>query len=303
MTTFRSGALALGLTLGASALIAAPAGAATKTQKVDIRFAAVAGDQPVGCGLPIEGLGTTNQTATLADFRFFVSDLKLVRRDGRAVTVKLSKNSTYRVTEGKSAVTLIDLENGTGTCAEEGTPGTNDAVRGTVPRGKYVGARWTVGVPFDANHTDAPASPAPLNSAAMAWSWQSGRKFTKIEVADPGGATGTWTAKTFFVHLGSGGCTGNPATGQTVNCRNANRPEVRLKRFDPAKQRIAVDLKTMLAGSDITRNGAGAPGCMSGPTDPECGGVFGAFGLGWRADGSGSGAPSGTQSVFRAIAK
>jgi uncharacterized repeat protein (TIGR04052 family) len=300
MTMVRNGALALGASLGAIALLATPAGAATKTQKVDIRFAAVAGEQQVGCGLPIEGLGSTNQTATLADFRFFVSDVKLVRSDGRAVAVKLRKNSNFRVTEGKTALTLIDLENGTGSCAEEGTANTNDAVLGTVPKGKYVGVRWSVGVPFDTNHTDAPASPAPLNSAAMAWSWQSGRKFTKIEVTDPGGATGTWTAKTFFVHLGSGGCTGNPATGQTVSCRNSNRASVSLKRFDAARQRIAVDLKTMLAGSDITRNGSGAPGCMSGPTDPECGGVFGAFGIDL---GTGASPASKTQSVFRAIAK
>jgi uncharacterized repeat protein (TIGR04052 family) len=304
MTMVRSGAVALGVALGAITCLAAPAGA-HETQKVDIRFAAFAGDQPVGCGLAIEGLGTTQQAAQLADLRFFVSDVKLVRSDGRAVAVKLAKNSQFRVTVGKSAVTLIDLENGTGSCAQEGTKATNDVVRGTVPHAKYVGVRWTVGVPFDVNHTDAPASPAPLNSAAMAWSWQGGRKYTKIEVTDPGGATGSWVAKTFFVHLGSAGCTGNPATGQTVSCRNANRPAVRLKRFDPAKQRIAVDLKTMLAGSDITRNGAGAPGCMSGATDPECGGVFGAFGIDWKADGSGTGAsPTATQqSVFRAIAK
>ena len=74
-------------------------------------------------------------------------------------------------------------------------------------------------MPFALNHTDAPAVPAPLNSAAMAWSWQAGRKFTKIEFADPGGATGTWTAKSFFVHLGSSGCQGNPATGATVELR------------------------------------------------------------------------------------
>src|SRR5687767_3154402 len=177
----RIGATTLGVAFG----LAAPASAAD--QKVDIRFAAVAGDVPVACGQAIEGLGTTQRPAQLADLRFFVSDVKLVRRDGRAVSLKLAEDSRYRVTEGRSAVTLIDLEDGTGACAEEGTKGTNDLVRGTVPRGKYVGLRWTVGVPFALNHSDAPASPAPLNSAAMAWSWQSGRKFTKIEFADPGG--------------------------------------------------------------------------------------------------------------------
>ena len=64
-----SGALAL---LTALAL-AAPAQA---KQKVDIKFTAVAGDEPVACGTPIEGLGSTAQAAQLQDLRFFVSEVK-----------------------------------------------------------------------------------------------------------------------------------------------------------------------------------------------------------------------------------
>ncbi len=244
------------------------------------------------------------QPAQLADLRLYVSDVKLVRANGRAVAVKLAANSAYRVSRGAARVTLIDLEDGSGSCME-GTKGMNASVRGTVPRGRYVGVRWTVGVPFALNHTDVPAAPAPLNSAAMAWSWQSGRKFAKIELADPGGETGTWASKMFMVHLGSTGCTGNPASGETVKCSAANRSAISLRRFDPKRQRVAVDLNALVAGNDITVNRADAPGCMSEPTDPECGGVFKALGIGWRADGSGSGAsPSGSrQTVFRAIAR
>jgi uncharacterized repeat protein (TIGR04052 family) len=125
----------------------------------------------------------------------------------------------------------------------------------------------------------------------MAWSWQVGRKFTKIELTDPAGPTGTWTANTFYVHLGAAGCKGNPATGETVSCAASNRPAVKLKRFDPASQQVAVDVRAMLAGNDVTANKGGAPGCMSGPDDPECAGVFGAFGL--------SGAKR--QAIFKAI--
>lgn len=273
------------LALGTALLVTAPAGA----KQVDIRFAAVAGDERVACGTRIEGLGTTAQAAQLQDFRFFVSEVKLITRGGKAVPLKLAKHSAYRVTRDGIGVTLIDLENGTGACAVDGTPGTNAVVRGTVPDGRYVGVRWTVGVPFALNHTDAPAMPAPLNSAAMAWSWQGGRKFTKLEFADPGGPTGSWVAKTFFVHVGSAGCEGNPATGQTVSCAAPNRAAVRLKRFDPAKQQVAVDVKTLLAGNDITVNKGNAPGCMSAATDPECASVFGAFGV------------RGKQTIFRAI--
>jgi uncharacterized repeat protein (TIGR04052 family) len=297
------GSVALCVALGLTASAAGPAFAAGRTQPVDIRFAAVAGAARVACGQPIEGLGTTAQTAQLADLRFYVSDVKLVRADGRAVALKLARNSSYRVTRSGESVTLIDLEDGSGSCVE-GTKGLNAVVRGTVPRGRYVGVRWSVGVPFALNHTDVAAAPAPLNSAAMGWSWQVGRKFTKIEVADPGGETGSWAAKVFMVHLGSTGCTGNPASGETVECANPNRGAVRLKRFDSRRQQVAVDVKALAAGTDITVNQAGAPGCMSGPTDPECGGVFRAFGIGWKADGTGDGAsPAGSQSVFRAIGR
>ncbi|MBE2319388.1 metallo-mystery pair system four-Cys motif protein [Solirubrobacter sp. CPCC 204708] len=276
------GALALAL-----ALSAAPAQA--QQQKVDLKFTAVAGDEPIACGTPIPGLGSTAQAAQLQDLRFFVSEVKLIRRGGKQVPVKLAKNSAFRVTRDGVGVTLIDLEDGTGSCSVDGSAAMNDVVRGTVPKGKYVGVRWTVGVPFALNHTDAPAVPAPLNSAAMAWSWQVGRKFTKIEFADPGGATGAWSAKTFFIHLGSAGCEGNPATGATVKCAASNRPAVKLKTFDPAGQQVAVDVGAMLAGNDITLNRGNAPGCMSGPDDPECAGIFSAFGL------------SGKQTVFRPI--
>lgn len=325
--SLRSGVAALCLALGLAGAAALPAAAATpskharaRSQAVAIRFAAVAGTTPVTCGTPIDGLGTTGRSAQLTDLRFFVSDVRLLRRDGRAVTLRLRGDAPYRVTRGTAAVTLIDLENGRGGCAEAGTKGTNAFVRGTVPSGDYVGAQWSVGVPFALNHSDATTAPAPLNSAAMAWSWQVGRKFTKIEVSDPGtDAAAAWAARTFFVHLGSTGCAGNPATGETVRCGASNRAAVTLRRFDPARQQVAVDLKAMLAGVDVTRNGGGAPGCMGGPTDPECAPIFKAFGLRLPAGGGmdmgddmdmgdggmamGATAAASKQSVFRAIAR
>lgn len=262
---------------------------AKRQQAVAIEFAAVAGRAPVRCGQPIAGLGTTGAAAQLTDFRFFVSDVKLLREDGRAVTVRLRRDSPFRVTRGKAAVTLVDLENGTGGCAG-GTRATNASVRGTVPAGDYVGARWSVGVPYALNHTDATTAPAPLNSAAMAWSWQVGRKFTKIEVSDPAVAGAPpWAARTFFVHLGSTGCVGNPATGATARCAAGNRAEIVLKRFNPKQQRVAVDVKALTAGNDVTENGGGAPGCMSAASDPECGPVFGALGLRLAGAGMGDG--------------
>ena len=318
----RGRAVAVGVAVGLVGLLALPALAAAHTttntpteqkgaskksknknkakkrkgrQKVSIQFAGVAGKTPVSCGKPISGLGTTSRTAQLTDLRFYVSNVQLLRKGGGKVAVKLGSDSPWRVTRGKAAVTLIDLENGRGGCAD-GTKAMNAYVRGTVPRGQYVGARWRVGVPYALNHTDVTTAAAPLNSTAMAWSWQAGRKFSKIEISDPGGGT-PWATKAFMVHVGSTGCMGDPAAGQTVGCDSPNRAEIPLKRFNPAKQKVAVDLKALFAGVDVAGNAGGAPGCMSAPTDPECPAIFKAFGMKLGSKGK------ARQTVFRAMGR
>jgi uncharacterized repeat protein (TIGR04052 family) len=301
-------AAALALTAAAPAAAHAAASAAP-SKKVDVAFAAVAGDRPVGCGAPVTGLGVNAQTAQLKDLRFYVTDVELIRRDGRAVPIRLTASPSQLVRKAGS-VTLIDLEDGTGACADDGTKATNAHVRGTVPAGTYKGLRYTVGVPEALNHTDLAAAPSPLNLTAMGWSWQVGRKFLKIETADP----------SFMVHLGSTGCTGNPAGGAKVRCTSANRVAVKLKAFDPSRQRVAVDVKALLAGTTLTAASTPMGGmsasatasqmdmdmsgaCMSGPGEKACGPIFGALGLRWSDTAGGGAASPAEQKVFRAIGR
>jgi uncharacterized repeat protein (TIGR04052 family) len=289
----------------ASLLSACGGGDDPGPRDIALEFGAVSGTTAVKCATPIVGLGSGAVTAQLKDFRFYVSNVRMVRADGSEAALVLGADDAWNLSAGNDRVTLIDLEDATGSCAG-GTAATNAVVRGTVPAGAYVGVKFTMGVPFALNHTDYAAAPQPLASQAMAWSWQSGRKFAKIEVTDPDGAIGNWTAKTFNVHLGSTGCTGNPANGQTVSCSAPNRMEVSLGNFDASAQKIAVDLQALLAGTDITVNRAGAAGCMSGGTDPECPNVFRALAIDWKADGTGTGQPiagGASQTLFRAIAK
>jgi uncharacterized repeat protein (TIGR04052 family) len=268
--TLRRGAIAA-LMAAMALLITIPLAAAhpgyrgeNPTQKVAIEFTAIAGKAPVSCARPISGLGTSSRTANLTDLRFYVSDVQLLRKGGGAVNVTLPANSQWSTTQGDAAVTLIDLENGAGDCAAEGTREINSAVRGSVPKGSYTGVRYSVSVPESLNHTDVTATPAPLNSTAMAWSWQAGRKFMKIEVSEDDGPA--WGAKTFFVHVGSAGCKGDPAAGKTTRCSLPNRNRVTLAKFNPAKQRIAIDLEEMLAGVDVT---GGEMGAVAGPNEME----------------------------------
>jgi uncharacterized repeat protein (TIGR04052 family) len=270
---------------------------------VEIEFVARAGDAAVACGdTLIPRLGSGAVSARLMDLRFYLSNVALLRADGTAVPLRLPPNDAWNHTAANGdSVTLIDLENGTADCAAEGTAGTNAWLRGSVPAGRYVGLRMTLGVPPSLNHSDTAAAPPPLDLFAMGWGWQAGRKFAKIEVTEP--SPRAWRASTFFVHLGSTGCTGNPGLGQ-VSCTRSNRGTVQFDDFDASRQKIVVDVQVLLAGTDVTRNQGGAFGCMSAATDADCLKVFEALAIEWRADGSGSGEVVGdgrAQTVFRAV--
>jgi uncharacterized repeat protein (TIGR04052 family) len=250
------------------------------------------------------------------DFRFYISQVKMVRADGVEVPLTLPANDSWNFTAGSDSVTLVDLENATGDCpTATGTTGTNAVVKGTVPAGTYTGVKMTMGVPFSMNHTDwanPTTTKAPRDIQARAWNWQGGRKFAKIEVTDPlasaaAGTAGKWASPTFNFHLGSTGCIGNPATGtQVSSCTAPNRMEFKFASFNPSTQKVAVDIKPLLDGTNVTINQAAATGCMSGGTDPECLNVFKALAIDWKADGTGTGLPingGAAQTLFKAIAK
>ena len=261
---------------GGSSAPATPSEAEPTTLAVALDFGVQAGSQPVACGTPLPALGTGATAAELRDLRFYVSGLALINSAGTAVPVTLTQNEwQYR------NVALLDFENGVGACSD-GTAATNTRIVGTVPAGTYTGVELQMGVPVShtaadgttvsLNHTDTAAAPAPLDIQAMTWSWQAGRKFAKIEVNPAGGmVNGDGTvSSTFNFHLGSTGCTGNPATGETVSCSAPNRMGFHFHAFDQATQKIVLDISRLFETSNIAVNAGGASGCMAGKTDPEC---------------------------------
>lgn len=269
---------------------AAPSG----PQAVAIEFATVAGTSPVSCATAsIPDLGTTDANGRLRDARFYISNVAMIRADGVEVPLTLPANDNWNATIGDDRVTLIDLEDRTGACTV-GTADLNPTLRGTVPAGNYVGVTMSLGVPFSMNHTnqgaDLTVTPAAINNSAhpgMAWAWQGGRKFAKIELTDvlaaePAGTVGKWAASVFNVHLGSTNCKGeNPSAGLVSDCDQRNRATVRFAAFNPATQKINVDVRALMAGNDVTVNRSGPTGCMSGLTDFECTGVFTALQIGF----------------------
>ncbi len=278
---------------------AAPAGPTAATQPVTVRFAAQVAGQPFACGQSYTGIGTTRSTITPSDFRFYVSEVHLIDRTGRAVPVALAQDGAWQLDN----LALLDFENGSGPC-RNGTAATNATVRGTVPSGTYTGLRFTLGVPFARNHGDPTTAPSPLNLTAMFWNWQGGYKFIKFDTATSGQAAtvappdprGGGNASGFSVHLGSTVCASGSRTEAPSACRNPNRVTVQFDRFDAATQTVVADIAAVLAGANVDVNAPNtSPGCMSFLDDADCPPVMGALGLAY-----GGVAAPGPQRLFTA---
>lgn len=292
-----------------------PLGAtAASLQKVDINFAAVVGERAFSCGESYDNIGSSHSKVTPSDWRFYVSDVALLTAKGDAVPLQLAQDGVWQYRN----VALLDFENGSGPC-RNGNAGLHTKVSGSVPKGQYVGVRFTLGVPFDLNHNDPTLAPAPLNSSSMFWAWQSGYKFVKIDFASNGlpqaadapgegsmadkvammakiaaaraasavGVSGVPGKKMspraagFSVHLGSTACTSASLTAPpAAACGNPNRVTVTFARFNPKKQVIQADLASLLQDTNVDVNAPdSAPGCMSAPNDGDCPGVMAGFGL------------------------
>ncbi len=213
-------------------------------------------------------LGATQATSSITDFRFYVHDVRLIDAEGGEVALDLDQDGLWQYED----LALLDFEDRTGTCSN-GTEETRTVVEGTAPAGDYVGLAFKLGVPESLNHLDNAAAPSPLNLTALFWAWTSGYKFLRVDALAEGGAG------PFNLHLGATGCVGDPALGEEVVCSNPNVAEIVLDGFDPASSVVVFDYAEAVAAADLTVNGGGAPGCMSGTADPECADVFPSLGL------------------------
>lgn len=277
--------------LATIATLSSACGSSTDTgpQPVTIDFKALVGDQAFSCA---DSAGYAIGTGTLPwipkDFRFYVSNVRLVDASGAEAPVTL--DSSFWQGYG---VALLDFENGTGNCTG-GTLEMNTAVRGTANPGTYVGLKFDVAVPTASNHLNYQAANPPLSNSAMYWSWTTGYKFVKID-----GLINRATPFTFNFHLGSTGCTlATPGDFSTASCTTLNVPSATFTSFNASTQAVALDLALLFATTNFdTADGGGAPGCMSGPTDPECAPAFATLGLPFGTT------PAVTQTAFRVVTK
>lgn len=258
-------------------------------QPVKINFAAELGGQPFSCAKTYEGLGASGAPVQVLDYRLFVSEPALIKADGTQVPITLDQDRIWQ-TEN---IALLDFEDATGSCTN-GTPAQNAAIRGTAPKGDYVGLTFMIGVPFDWNHGDPTVAPSPLNLTAMFWNWRGGYKFIKFEtspVAEDGinmavkdhaeGAAADGKASGWFLHLGSTMCKSSSRTeAPQAPCRHPNTMRIKLDGFDPATGTVVIDPARVIAKADLTKNTPEtSPGCMSFTDDPDCNTVLPRLGL------------------------
>lgn len=256
----------------------------TSPRAVTLQFQPKVGSAAFACGQTYPNMGVESTAISPRDFRFYVHDVKLVAEDGTLVPLALEQDGAWQYQN----VAMLDFEDFTGQCLD-GTSGTNTALRGTVPNGIYRGVEFTIGIPAEMNHANLTTLPSPLNLTGLWWGWRSGHIFlaavahTEITTPTPG-------INDHYFHLGSIGCTGDPALGQPVTCPKPNRPLIQLRGFDPLTQPIIADFGAVLRMSSL----ATSPGCHSFTQEP-CAWPFDFVGLNWF---TGSQTPS-TQKLFR----
>lgn len=253
---------------------------------------------PLSAATPAAATLLANPSVTQAtagkmvDIRFYVSNVLLWDAAGNAVPLVMTEDA-------KQSKNLALLDFGYNTAAT-GTPSCTTsyktAITGKVAPGNYTGVSFTIGVPVRSadlstrlNHTNTAdtTTPLPLQTTAMAWSWQSGRKFFKLDFMPDtpskkfaAGVVGTNAVVN--THIGSTGCQGNPAAvaGAETGCTNANRLGIKFDTFNTTSNTVLLDVAKLFKNADLNYEGGGAAGCMSGTTDPECAPIFKALGLG-----------------------
>lgn len=262
-----------------------------------LNFAALVGAEPFACSesaapKTYADIGTANSTIFFKDFRFYVSNVRLIDDGDVEVPVTLTTDGVWQLqTASDGHVALLDFEDGSGNCGDTGNSALNSSIVGTVPAGNYTGVVFELGVPFAINHLDVATAESPLNISALYWAWAIGHKFARIDYAVDGGAP--WN-----FHLGSTGCMSDGQTSPpTAECAKPNRPTIKISNFAHATDVINLDAAAIVADSDLTQNASMTPGCMSFPGDePDCTALFPNLGIDYATGACIN--DCGAQSVF-----
>ena len=187
----------------------------------------------------------------IRDLRFYLHQVELLDDNGQAHAVQLTPISPWQ----SERVALIALT---------GSPG-NAELHGQVAHSaKFTGIRFTVGVPFALNHANPLTAAAPLNRADLFWTWASGYKFMRVDLAEDSVAKEnlakpglTKPGREWAFHLGSTGCSSASALRPpALPCAQPNTIRVELRGFDPTQQPVQVQLNELIDAMHATTTAA-----------------------------------------------
>jgi uncharacterized repeat protein (TIGR04052 family) len=198
-------------------------------------------------------------SAIVRDLQVYVHDVELLDEHGKPHPFRFAAAPPWQ----SERVALIDLV-GEGRARQA-------AIQGMPEPGApatFSGIRFTVGVPFELNHGNPLSAPPPLDRGDMFWSWQSGHKFLRVDLAAD--------AREWSFHLGSTGCSSASALRPpAAQCAQPNRMRVELK-GDPLRNVVRFDVSA-LASAARAANYITCTGNYTG--DPACTDAYSTTGL------------------------
>jgi uncharacterized repeat protein (TIGR04052 family) len=200
------------------------------------------------------------QAASVRTLQFYVHAVELLDEHGKPVPFRFAAATPWQ----NERVALLDL-------AGEPANARRAVIQGTVEGrsdAKYSGMRLTVGVPFELNHGNPLVAAAPLDRGEMFWSWQSGHKFLRADLAV--------TGHEWSFHLGSTGCSSASALRPPAQpCTRPNEMRVELA-GDPLQGVVRLRLAPLAAAAQS----AGYAICTGNyEHDPACKDAYAATGL------------------------
>ena len=155
------------------------------TQAFTLRFNPMVSNTPLNFSSAFKT--NTGQKYTLSMFRYYVSNIRLMKADGTVITI----NGKYLLV----------------------TPAVTDYSIGQIPTGDYKSISFAVGIDSLTNHSDPTVYPTThplaIQSPAIHWSWNSGYIFAMMEGSCDTTVTDTDTLKFgqyshgLFYHIGT----------------------------------------------------------------------------------------------------
>ncbi|MFT5082102.1 MAG: putative repeat protein (TIGR04052 family) [Lentisphaeria bacterium] len=176
-----------------------------------------------------------SRRAHMAHLNFYIYDIYLIDSNDQRIPYIITNTSPWQ----RNDVALLSFANAD-------LKESNTRVHGTLPsnRPTIVGLGFSLGLPFDVNHTNPLTTQSPLNIGSLYWSWQLGYKFLRVDY-DYINALGTTQQRAF--HLGSTGCLSASAIRPPQQaCEKPNIAHIELRGFSPKKNVITVNMDALL---------------------------------------------------------